>query len=104
MAKKKKIKPVKIKFNYCRCGSPIELWQTNCGLGCPRLTRDLTHSLKVLKFLKVGGNEKKEESNFKIDLNKIPNGNKKPTELCAYLKKLRLWREASLYDNPRRIF
>jgi hypothetical protein len=48
--------------------------------------------------------QKKEELNFKIDLNKIPNGNKKPTELCAYLKKLRLWREASLHDNPRRIF
>ncbi len=39
MVKKKKIKPVTIRFNYCRCGRPIELWQTNCGLGCPCLTR-----------------------------------------------------------------
>lgn len=36
---------------------------------------------------------------FVIDLNKVPEGNRKPHELCDYLEKLRDWRARSLNSN-----
>jgi hypothetical protein len=35
-------------------------------------------------------------SDFVIDLNKVPGGNRKPHELCDFLEKMRDWRAKSL--------
>lgn len=38
---------------------------------------------------------KKKKGDFTINLAEIPNGLRKPVELCEYLERLRRWR-----DNP----
>ena len=56
----------------------------------------------MLKNKKKGGrptSSKKKGSTFIIDLDKIPNGRRKPVELCKELKKLRDWPDASSRSN-----
>lgn len=34
-------------------------------------------------------------TDFEIDLNKIPNGKRKPIETCKFIRAMRLWRDKS---------
>ncbi|MDD2934890.1 MAG: hypothetical protein PHX25_00250 [Candidatus Pacebacteria bacterium] len=49
-----KIKPVHIRFNHCRCGRSIELWQTRCAGFCQYYDRQ-TWEFADAKITKVEG-------------------------------------------------